>query len=68
MRRPRANVPKGIRTLDDACRIALGKHAQDVQLRKGDGIIRAVELEVVKDEFLSLYVTGETEREKANQG
>ena len=65
VRRPRANVPKGIRTLDDACRIALGKRAQDVQLRKGDGTIRAVGLECVKHEFLSLYVTGQTELKKA---
>jgi hypothetical protein len=65
VRRPQANVPKGIRALDDACRIAIGNHAQDVQLHKADGTIRAVELAYVKDEFFGLYVTGQTEPKKA---
>jgi hypothetical protein len=67
VRRTRTNVPKGIRALDDACKIALGKYAQDIQLRKGAALIRAVELGCVKKEFFSLYVTGEAEREKANK-
>ena len=65
VRRLHVKVSKGIRALDNACRIALGNHARDVQLRKGDAAIRAVELADVKREFLSLYVTGRTEPKKA---
>jgi hypothetical protein len=63
----RAKAPKGIRTLDDACRIALGEHSQDVHLRKDGPRIRAVELKHVRAKFCELYVTGEGDPEKATK-
>jgi AAA domain len=65
-RRPlRANAPKGIQTLDAACRMALGERCEDVQLRKGGPTIRAVELKHVRAKFCELYVTGKAEPKNA---
>jgi hypothetical protein len=60
----RATAPKGIRALDEACRMALGEHSQDIQLRKDGPIIRAVELKHVKAKFFEVYVTGEGDPKK----
>jgi hypothetical protein len=57
--------PKSIRAWDDACRIAFGEHGQDVQLRKDEPLIRAVELRHVKAKFCEIYVTGEGDPKKA---
>jgi AAA domain/Primase C terminal 1 (PriCT-1)/RepB DNA-primase from phage plasmid len=61
----RDKAPKGIRTLDDACRMALGEHSEDVQLRKGGPKIPAVELKHVRAKFCELYVTGKAEPKNA---
>jgi AAA domain/Primase C terminal 1 (PriCT-1)/RepB DNA-primase from phage plasmid len=60
-----ANAPKGIRTLDAACRMALSEHSEDVQLRKDSSTIRAVELKHVKAKYCELYVTGKAELKNA---
>ena len=61
----RVTAPKSIRTLDAACRMALGEHSEDVQLRKDAATTRAVELKHVKAKFCDLYVSGEAEPKKA---
>ena len=63
----RNKASKGIQVFDSACRVALGKHSEDVQLSKDGPKTRAVELKHVRAVFCSTYVTGDDDDKKAAQ-
>jgi hypothetical protein len=62
---PGSKVPKGLQALEIACRTAVGKNGEDVQLQNDGARIRAVELKHVKAIFCEVYVTGEGDPKKA---
>jgi hypothetical protein len=63
----RPKGPKWLQPFDVACKHALGQFGQDMPTGKEGGQTRAVELRHVKAKFCSMYVTGDTDPNKAQQ-